>query len=551
MTRLALAPAVLLGLLALPALAVPAVAEAASPPPPVLLLAPGSGEVRALVVGIDQYRNVNPLRGAVADARDIETALRRMGSKDVTTLIDEGANRTELLRELDGLVARSRKGDLVIITLAGHGAREDERLKGSSENGSDEVFLMAGFDPRSGPGGTEKILNHEFHHYIKQLEYRGAQVIFVADTCYGGGLAREIVPGSGQMTYRQVVYRLAQDDLKPVSTPADASLTNLDFDHTTFLAAVDSETKAPEVKINGVFRGALSYAFARAVEGAADEKRDGMITGSELFAYARKVVYQWSDERQTIVTEQPNRDLDREIVLRLGDRSVAHPDTGPQVLAMATPAPLPPVPAPIRLASMTSRPEVFAALRPLLTRFEIVDAEAAPDVVWNPVTHEALAGGDKIALGVGLEDLPGVIDRTAAVRDIKSLVAKAPQSVTVLPDASLHRRGARIEVEVDSAAGRHLVLVDITGVGTVQMLYPRSKASPPLTSAGFRVPFMVRDPFGADEVLAITSQQPMDTLVEALMELDNRRTAGRVVDVLARFGPKDARIGLVGLFTVP
>ena len=49
-------------------------------------------------------------------------------------------------------------------------------------------------------------------------------------------------------------------------------MTELDFDQTVFLAAVDRKTKAPEVEIPGIpgLRGALSYAVARAIEGYAD-----------------------------------------------------------------------------------------------------------------------------------------------------------------------------------------------------------------------------------------------------------------------------------------
>ncbi len=514
---------------------------------PALLVAPGAGEVRALVVGIDHYANVNALHGAVADARDIESSLKTMGSKDVTTLIDERATRANLLAELDRLVVRSHSGDLVMITLAGHGAREGERQKGSSPDGSDQVFLLVGFDPRTGPGGTEKLLNHEFHHFIKQLEAKGAQVIFVADTCYGGGLAREVAVDAPELTYRQTVYRLAQDDLKPVSTPAEAYLSDVDFDRTTFLAAVDSETKAPEIPINGVARGALSYAFARAVEGAADEKHDGKITMRELFSYTRKVVYQLSEERQNIVTvEPPNRDIDREVVLQLG--AVAPPDPAKR-LEGGTQASAPK--RPVRLASLSLRHGIFDNLHPLQSPFEVVDSDATPDLVWNPVTREAIVGGDTVALDVGIEDLPGVIDRTAAVRDLRSLVVKSPQKVVVLPDAGLHRKGAKIEVEVDNASGRGLILVDITGSGTVQMLYPRNQAPSLLASAAFRVPFVVRDPYGDDEVLAITSEQPMDKLADALRELDNRRSAGRVFDLVSRFAPSDASVGLVGLFTAP
>jgi hypothetical protein len=524
----------------------------AFPATPVIrrLIAPGSGEVRALIIGIDQYSAVAKLRGATADARDLETSLRRMGAKDVRALIDGEASRAAVLRELDALLARAQKGDLIVISLAGHGSKEDERVKGSSKDGADEVFLLAGFDPKTGPGGTEKILNHEFHHYIKALEARGAQVIFVADTCYGGGLAREIALGSPEMSFRQVArYRLAEDDFKPVSTPADALLTDLDFERTTFLAAVDSETKAPEVIIDGQYRGALSFAVARAVEGAADDHGDGKITMREFFSYVRKVVYQLSDERQNIVTAEPaNRDLDQEVVLQLGTGGVAPP---PAASVAPEPSPQAMPPQPIRLASSSGRSSALVGLSPLLTPFVVVAPDAGPDILWDPVAKEALSGGDKIALDVESSDLPGIVDRTAALRDIKTLVAASPQTIHLKPDASLHREGSRVDVEVADAKSRALILLDMAGNGTVQLLYPTPRDPPVLDSVSYHVAFKVRDPFGADEVIAITSDRKMVNLEAALRELDGRRGAGQLAAMIGRFAPPDMKVGVVGLFTKP
>src|SRR4051794_39280228 len=59
---------------------------------------PERGQLRALVIGIDAYKTVRPLLGAVADARDIEQALRHGGVGDVMTLVDDGATR-------DGVIA--------------------------------------------------------------------------------------------------------------------------------------------------------------------------------------------------------------------------------------------------------------------------------------------------------------------------------------------------------------------------------------------------------------------------------------------------------------
>src|SRR5215470_5542681 len=269
---------------------------------------PQGGEVRAVVIGIDAYQFVPQLRGAVADARDIEQTLRSQGVRDITALYDAAAARTTVMRMLDQLVQRSQSGDLVVLSIAGHGVQEPEHVKGSQPDGLDNVFVLAGFNPKTGAGTQQRIIGTEFNHVIKQFESKGVSVMFVADACYGGGLAREIDPRAGELSYRQAPrYSLTVDDLEPISTARDAFLSDIDFQRTAFLAAVDRSTKAPEVRIPGVpgFRGALSYAVARAFEGAADDNRDGHVSHTELFTYVRQVAYQLSDQRQLVVTSGP------------------------------------------------------------------------------------------------------------------------------------------------------------------------------------------------------------------------------------------------------
>src|ERR1041384_3113361 len=127
--------------LAVVAMATPAPASAQQ----VVLRGPEEGQVRALVVGIDAYRHVRPLKGAVSDARDIETSLRRMGVSDLTTLTDDRADRDSVLAAINGLLRRTGRGDLVLVSIAGHGAQEPERVKGSQPDGMDSVFLLPGF----------------------------------------------------------------------------------------------------------------------------------------------------------------------------------------------------------------------------------------------------------------------------------------------------------------------------------------------------------------------------------------------------------------------
>jgi len=280
---------------------------------------PDGAAVRALVIGIDDYQHVRKLKGAVADATDIVTSLKSMGVGDVVVLTNTQADRASVLREISSLVERTKNNDLIFLSIAGHGTQEPERVKGSEPDGMENVFLLPGFETTP-TGSVERVLGSEFNHFIRQFELRGAKVIFVADTCHGGGMVRDIDPRAAEMSFRQVPrYTLLVDELKPVSDSNDPK-SELDLDHTAFLAAVDRYTKAPEVRIPGIdgLRGALSYAIARAVEGSADINHDGKVTLKELFSNVRQVVYQLSDQRQNIVTiSSPPQTPDTDIAFEL------------------------------------------------------------------------------------------------------------------------------------------------------------------------------------------------------------------------------------------
>lgn len=520
---------------------------------PVELRGPDEGQVRALVIGIDAYQHVRPLKGAAPDARDIESALRRAGVTDLTTLIDERADRDTLIASIEALVGRTRPGDLVLLSIAGHGAQEPERVKGSQPDGMDTVFLLPGFDTTYA-GSRQRIVGTEFNHFIKQLEQHGARVLFVADTCHGGGLTRDADPRAAEMSFRQVpLYHIPADAHVPVSTAAEAFLTELDFEKTAFLAAVDRKTKAPEVHIPGIegYRGALSYALARAVEGAADVNRDGKVTLKELFTYVRQVVYQLSDQRQNPVTvSSPNREIEREVAFEM-TRSVKIVDTAPETAKPAAPIAPAPAPAKVRIAALDGQAGHFSTLSQREAPFEVVPPSQGPELVWDPASGDVLAGADVIAYRMTTDDLPSAIDRAAAVRELKRLAARSPQPMKVTPNDTLNHDGNRVAVEIAEVKNRALILFNIAGDGTVQMLYPVEQDAPTLRETEYRLPVRVRKPFGSDLVVAVTSEQPMPKLQQALRSLNQRRNALQALAMVERYRPVDVRIGAAGIYTAP
>ena len=554
-----------------------------------------AGVYRALLVGIDAYAHVTPLKGSVADIHDLESSLRGIGATDIKVLLDGAATRGSVLAEFNAMALRANPGDTIFLSVSGHGAQEPERVRGSAVDGMDTVFLLAGFDPNNDARYGEKIVDKEFNHFVKMVEDRGARVVFIADTCSGGGLARDVDPRAEEMSYRAIRYKPREDTLTPVSTRAEAFMSPTDFKASNFLAAVDRQSKSPEIKVPGLgYRGALSYAVARGLEGAADLNNDGVITTAELFDYTTRVTYQLSDQRQKIVTAaaqgvNPVSDVivrfDRGIAVRPPEPekpgpAVTPPPPGPGPTSAGTrPGPANPPPGPaatpavanapppvakpavvnaptaaaaglVRVASLDGQSNRLSGLS-LQTKIELVAPTANPDIVWDPASKDVLTGGDIIARNIDRNDLPGVIERTSAVRQVKARALRSPQAIRVVPDDRLHRKGTRVEIEVSGLVGKSLIMFNLAGDGTVQMIYPIGSDPVVRSEPVYRVPLIVRDPLGSDEIVAITSSRRLPELEAAIKGLDRRRNPVKISELLNQFAGADVSVGSAGLFTAP
>lgn len=119
------------------------------PPSPVLLpavplMGNGGGRRLALCVGIDAYpAPEHQLAGCVNDARNWARTLAALGF-ETRLLLDAGASRATLERELDRLVDQSRSGDVIVFQYAGHGTQAPD-LNGDEDDNIDEALCPVDF----------------------------------------------------------------------------------------------------------------------------------------------------------------------------------------------------------------------------------------------------------------------------------------------------------------------------------------------------------------------------------------------------------------------
>ena len=175
----------------------------------------------------------------------------------------------------------------------------------------------------------------------------------------------------------------------------------------------------------------------------------------------------------------------------------------------------------VRLASLDGRNEKLSEL-PQFLPVELVAPDAQPDLLWDPMSRDVLAGPDVVARDVSVSDLPGVVERTLLLKSLKQKASLRAQNIRLLPGDDLHPKGSRVEIEVNDLVGRYLVLFDLAGNGAAQMLYPLGSDPPKRDNGQYTVPFYVREPFGADLIVAITANQRLDD-VERLLKRSGRR----------------------------
>ena len=614
--------------------------------------------VRGLLIGIDEYDTLHDLKGAVNDAYDINDALSATGVDDLVVLVNGDATRDRIVAEWRALLERAEPGDTVVLTYAGHGGQERERVRGTETDRRDETLLLGGFE-ETGPGTRERFIDDELNRWFLDAGDRGLKIIFIADSCHSGSVTRGIDPRAPAQTYRYVPrYKVENDLLKlelPKAKPDTGEEGEGDLAHVTFLAASKETQKVAEIVVledsdNPRWRGALSYTFARAVRGEADFDGDRMLRRDELWAFVRKNVRNLMESHQDPVLRPDSRG--EEVVLRLsGAIDVSgtlpkppEPPTPPPPPDSPKPPPPPDSPKPppppepskpppppdspkpppppepskpppppdspkpppppepskpppppdsqrivVRLAVLNAAPGDVARMRsavvggngvsgaeyagdvatrakceflsdappsefptePVNVRAELV--REFPELIWDSANQQVVSRfGDVVAHDVSLEELSGVITKWGAVRAIKALSADNRLELRVIPDDGVHRSGDLIEIEFVGLRHHRLTLLGLSGNGVVHFLYPNlSRQAPILEGRPLRI--RVREPFGADHIVAVSARSSLDELNVHLCRLHNESAAGRVVELLthAARGALEWSSGIQGVYTAP
>lgn len=527
-------------------------------------------ETYAIVVGINHYPFDVSLDGALQDAEDVGQALRKAGIANVAEFLNEKAVKADIRKAWQDEVARAVAGDTIIFHYAGHGAQMPELIAGDEADGLDEYLQLPGFD-RTRPDETksEIIIDNELNSWFQEAEAKGVHVLFVSDSCFSGGMSRA---ATGKL-------RLAAP-LKvklPITTPEaveGAKLKESNFQLATVLAASLESQPTPEVVIGNKPRGALSWSFARALEGAADRNGDRIITRVELEKYVFAVVKSESEALQVPnFTPQLPRSED-EVVIRLDSRAVTpqgqttaqqqpgteqaktQPATEPQTTQQSTADPAVEQPVSGQGATTQSEQEQASAsagtaeTAPQTTTEQTepaasttsVSATATDGQQWRPVLSLTVVGnapplqnvasdgvpyewdvasgvfrtpnGDVAGENIGPDRIQSVIDKFILLDFLKSMSLRNPGEVSLTPFKDIYVRGDQMKFSVPDSGYRNRLVFNLANTGEVQFLdlqIGAAAGNPPALQQ-----LEVTEPYGADHLIVLSTNEQLKPIGDAM-----------------------------------
>ena len=180
--------------------------------------ASAAGKKYGVFVGINKYAGgINPLNGCVNDATLMRLTLQtKFGflPADNTLLTDEAATRDAIISNLLKYQAIASKGDIFVFHYSGHGTLfpdnrsedQDETTMTYLEGMNEETGKMEVWYPRakydsaivpvdarsttSGKPWRNLILDDELAAIFAGFTQKGAQVVFISDSCHSGTVGR-------------------------------------------------------------------------------------------------------------------------------------------------------------------------------------------------------------------------------------------------------------------------------------------------------------------------------------------------------------------------
>jgi Caspase domain/Bacterial Ig domain len=233
----------------------------------------------AVVVGVNRYSKVRPLKYAVNDARMFYSHLvefSQIPRENVTLLLDQDATLTRIRSTLGThLKNKAGKEDMVIIFFAGHGATEKDVMSPDGD-GLEKYLLPYDADPKDLYATAMPMA--EVSRIFSRIQ--SERLIFIADSCYSGASGGRTIDVSGIRATISDAFldRVAGGKGRVIITASGANEVSAEYDN--------------------IKQGVFTYYLVEGLNGKADRDKDGAITVDEVYQYVSEAVPRATNQEQ-------------------------------------------------------------------------------------------------------------------------------------------------------------------------------------------------------------------------------------------------------------
>lgn len=169
-----------------------------------LIPAVEAGQIRALLIGVTQYRSLPLQQWLMGPAHDVvllQELLTRRFRVDPAQIVTLAGwpelehlrpTRANIVRAFTRMADLAEPGDQIVIFLAGHGSQQPATQDANEADGLDEIFLPADAAGWHGAVGhvENAIVDNEIRVWIHAIRQKGAFVWMIVDACHSGTMTR-------------------------------------------------------------------------------------------------------------------------------------------------------------------------------------------------------------------------------------------------------------------------------------------------------------------------------------------------------------------------
>ena len=419
---------------------------AEAPRPVAQRLAPGR---RALLIGIDTYQSVSPLRGPANDAEDMADFLVENAGfqrSDLRILLNGEATRDNILAAVESwLIQGTRPDDDAVLYFSGHGFQQPD-VDGDEADGLDETLVPV--DARVDEGGVARgmITDDEIAQLLDRLADR--RLVVLVDACHSGTSTRSVRDGEA--------WRYLKTPRLPDGSPLRIAATR----------GVAGTVSITESVVQSALPNVVVWTAVRADQKALVDRESGNRPGSvftrRLLAGARDNMADY--DLDTVVSR---RELHRYLLSESGKYCERYPGDCLNGLEPQLQAPA----AQMELAAFQQRqgvlPNSASLAKDLLVR---PASDAAGDVRLNIRPGSRMAIGDTLSIVVE-SDRSGFLtlfDIDSAGRLVQifpnepSLRSGVPERIAPGRSITLPGEGAGFDFQTTPPAGRGLLVAVVS-----------------------------------------------------------------------------------------